>query len=122
MAIIVTVGLDQTLAQQLARALSADQHQISHKQKNVLSDDLIHADLIFANGERKQYLPILRMIRETHPALPFVVVTRVPETSDWLDALEAGATDYCSSPFDSRHMSWLMETALPSQRAVVAAA
>ena len=121
MARIITIGLDQTLAHQLGRALSPDQHQISHKSKNVLSDDLINADLVFANGEGKQYLPVLRMVRENHPTLPFVVVTRVPETSDWLDALEAGATDYCSSPFDARHMDWLMETAIPAAHRVAVA-
>jgi len=45
-----------------------------------------------------------------------VVVTRVPETREWLDALEAGATDYCSSPFETRQINWLMESALPKQR------
>jgi DNA-binding response OmpR family regulator len=45
--------------------------------------------------------------------LPFVVVTRVPETKEWLDALEAGATDYCSVPIEARQLHWLMESALP---------
>jgi len=121
MARIVTVGLDQTLANQLGRALAPGQHEISHKQqKGVMSGDLTEADMIFASGESRQYLPILRMVREIHPTLPFVVVTRVPETSDWLDALEAGATDYCSSPFDARHMSWLMESAFPEHRVAAA--
>jgi DNA-binding response OmpR family regulator len=120
MARIVMIGLDQMLAQQLGYALAPGQHKITHKQKNVASDDLVQADLVFANGEGKQYLPVLKRVREKHPTLPFVVVTRVPETSDWLDALEAGATDYCSSPFDSKHMDWLMETALPAHRVAVA--
>jgi DNA-binding NtrC family response regulator len=120
MAKIITIGLDQTLAQQLGHALAPGQHQVSHKKKNLRSDDLIHADLVFANGEAKQYLPVLRMVREFHPTMPFVVVTRVPETSDWLDALEAGATDYCSSPFDAKHMKWLMETAMPEHRTATA--
>lgn len=120
MANIVTIGLDSISAQMLGLALASGRHNISHQPRSIFSDDLTSADIVFANGDGKQYLPLLRRVRETHPHLPFVVVTRVPETSDWLDALEAGATDYCSSPFDSRHMNWLMETALPAHRVVAA--
>jgi DNA-binding NtrC family response regulator len=52
-------------------------------------------------------------VRRERPALPFVVVSRVPNTKEWLDALEAGATDYCAGPFGIRQIRWLMESALP---------
>jgi DNA-binding response OmpR family regulator len=120
MAKIITVGLDHGSAILLDRALAAGQHLIDHKPKSTGADDLADADIVFANGEGKQYLILLQEFRALYPALPFVVVTRVPETSDWLDALEAGATDYCSTPFDPRHMSWLMETAVPTPRVVAA--
>ena len=80
--------------------------------------DLIGADIVFAGGEPSQYLSLLRLVRDERPALPFVVVTPIPETMAWLDALEAGATDYCSSPFESRQIHWLMESALPKHRIV----
>jgi DNA-binding NarL/FixJ family response regulator len=48
--------------------------------------------------------------------LPFVVVTRIPETKEWLDALEAGAADYCSVSIEARQLHWLMESALPRPR------
>jgi CheY-like chemotaxis protein len=111
MARIITVGLERSTAQQLSRALGIERHEISHKPKSTPLDEVIDADIVFADGEGKRYLPLLKQVREAHPALPFVVVTRVPETADWLDALEAGATDYCSAPFESRQLSWLMETA-----------
>ena len=31
-------------------------------------------------------------------------------TTAWLDALEAGATDYCSCRFEKRQIQWMMET------------
>jgi DNA-binding NarL/FixJ family response regulator len=77
--------------------------------------------MVFAGGEPSQYLSLLRRVREERPALPFVVVTRVPETTAWLDALEAGATDYCSAPFEARQIHWLMESALPGRRKIAAA-
>ncbi len=52
--------------------------------------------------------------------LPVVVVSRLPEVSEWLDALDAGAADYCAAPFEHQHMSWLIESALlASQQALV---
>lgn len=121
MAKILTIGLDPVSADQLASALSRGGHQIVHKSGHLLQEDLLDCDIVFACAEGKQYFPLLRKVRESCPELPFVVVTRVPETSDWLDALEAGATDYCSAPFDPRHMSWLMETAVPERRTAAAA-
>ena len=34
------------------------------------------------------------------------------ETREWLDALDAGAVDYCAAPFEHQHMQWLINTAL----------
>ena len=68
--------------------------------------------MVFAGGEPARYLSLLRRVREDRPALPFVVVTQIGETKEWLDALEAGATDYCSVPIGTRQIHWLMESAL----------
>jgi DNA-binding response OmpR family regulator len=76
----------------------------------------LDADIVFAGGEPTYYISLLRRVRETRPTLPFFVVTRAPETKEWLDALEAGATDYCSVPIETRQLQWLMESALPRPR------
>lgn len=120
MARIVTVGLEKSAASQLGRVLGYERHEIAHKPKTTSVDDVADADIVFANGDGKNYLTLLKQVRESHPALPFVVVTRIPETSDWLDALEAGATDYCSAPFEPNHINWLMESAGMAVRAVAA--
>ena len=102
------------------RSDSGAASEIELKSKCASANDLIDADIVFANGDGKQYMPLLKQIREALPSLPFVVVTRIPETSDWLDALEAGATDYCSAPFEARQIGWLMESALPRPHTVAA--
>ncbi len=116
MAKVVLIGLEQPIASQLGRALNADCHQVEHRSWNEPADDLVDADIVFADGEGKRYKDLLCGIRNAKPDLPFVVVTRIPETSGWLDALEAGATDYCSAPFEARQISWLMESALSFRR------
>jgi DNA-binding response OmpR family regulator len=120
MANVFLIGLEQATAAQISRALAIERHQIQQKPRSIGAHDLLGVDIVFAGGEPSQYMPLLRFVREERPALPFVVVTRIPETTEWLDALEAGATDYCSAPFETRQIHWLMESALPRHRSVAA--
>jgi DNA-binding NtrC family response regulator len=113
------VGVEQGAAAQIAKALAVERHQLEQKTEDAVLD-ILDADIVFAGGEPVHYLSLLRKVREERPKLPFVVVTRVPETNEWLDALEAGATDYCSAPFENRQINWLMESALPHQRRAAA--
>ena len=121
MASVFLIGLEQATAAQFSRALAVERHRIEQKPQNIGIRDLMDVDIVFAGGQPSQYLSLLRRVREERPALPFVVVTRIPETTEWLDALEAGATDYCSSPFEARQIHWLMEAALPRRRSMAVA-
>jgi DNA-binding response OmpR family regulator len=112
MAKIVLIGLEQAAAGQICRALATDSHEVEHQPQNVVMRDLQDADIVFAGGEPGHYLALLMRVRKTRPTLPFVVVTRIPDTSEWLDALEAGATDYCSPPIEKQHVQWVMQSAL----------
>src|ERR1700691_1597927 len=102
MAKIFLIGLEQEAAGQICRALTVGSHQIEQQPQDVLVRELRDADIVFAGGEPAWYLTLLKRVREARPALPFVVVTRIAETNEWLDALEAGATDYCSVPIEAR--------------------
>jgi DNA-binding response OmpR family regulator len=121
MASVFLIGLEQPIAAQISRALAVERHKIEQRSQDIGVGEMMDVDIVFAGGEPSQYLSLLREVRKERPALPFVVVTRIPETKEWLDALEAGATDYCSSPFEARQIHWLMEAALPRRRSVVAA-
>jgi DNA-binding response OmpR family regulator len=113
MAKVICVGIEQPAAAQIAKALTVERHQVDQQTNCSGVLDFGDADIVFAGGEPSAYLSLLKTLREEWPGLPFVVVTRFPETTQWLDALEAGATDYCSAPFESRQIHWLMESALP---------
>jgi DNA-binding NtrC family response regulator len=116
MAKVVLIGLEQTDAGQICRALAVENHQIEQQPQSAAIRDLLEADIVFAGGEPDFYMPLLKSVRDARPSLPFVVVTRIPETREWLDALEAGATDYCAVPLETRQLHWLMESALPKPR------
>jgi DNA-binding response OmpR family regulator len=116
MAKVILTGIEDSVAKSLQHALAIEKHQIEHRPCDAPVDDFRDADIVFAGGDAKQYLPLLQRVRQSRPALPFIVVTRFPKTSEWLDALEAGATDYCSAPFHMRQINWLMESAIPRFR------
>jgi DNA-binding NtrC family response regulator len=122
MAKVMLIGLEYSTANQLGHALQDDRHQIELKPNTARAEELLDADIIFADGSEKRYLSLLRSIRKLKPRLPFVVVTRLPEITDWLDALEAGATDYCSAPFERRQIMWILDSAFARLMGVAAAA
>jgi DNA-binding NtrC family response regulator len=116
MAKIVLIGLEQAAAVQICQALAAERHRIEQQPPDVPIRVLADVDIVFAGGEPNRYIPLLARVREARPALPFVVVSRTAETKEWLDAIEAGATDYCSVPIERRQLHWLMESTRPWPR------
>jgi DNA-binding NtrC family response regulator len=91
---------------------------IQYRQRDAVVREILQADIVFAGGEPAFYTSLLRRVREARPTMPFIVVAGIPETIEWLDALGAGATDYCSPPIDARQLYWLMECALPHALAI----
>jgi DNA-binding NtrC family response regulator len=65
--------------------------------------------IVFAGGDSLLCLSLLRRVREEMPRLPFVVVAKSAGTGAWLEALGAGATDYCCLPVERRQIQRLME-------------
>jgi len=113
MANVILLGFETAAAHQIERALQNENHRVINTSLEASDAEVLDADIVFASGDGKRYVSVLKRVHESNPAMPFVVVTRLPETSDWLDALEAGATDYCSAPFEPRQLRWLMESAIP---------
>jgi DNA-binding NtrC family response regulator len=114
---IVLFGLDDSLASELSRVLVS-------QQQTVISEPFVApatcldvvrrtgAELIFCSSYRKRYLALLEAVGRFKPDLPVVVVSRVPEVAEWLDAIEAGASDYCAAPFETAHIQWILDSAL----------
>jgi DNA-binding NtrC family response regulator len=99
-------GLHSDLACELAerltsvcRVCSADAHfDISR----------CNADVIFCCADTA----LIGRIRRARPRAAIVVVTPQPEIADWLDSIEAGATDYCTAPFETSYLKWIVEGCL----------
>ena len=110
MAKILLAGLETTLADELSRVLSqlGQSAQIAVTGGGAESGDI---QLIFAPEAD------LAGIQRSHPGVPVIVVSRLPEVSAWLHALEQGAADYCGAPFEARQVRWALNSSLaPANR------
>jgi DNA-binding NtrC family response regulator len=117
--------LDASLAAQFGNAVSQPGrtfHCTASTSECISVAEREQADVVFCSADPGEYRRLLDALKRRGLPLPVVVVSRIPETSEWLDAMEAGATDYCAAPFERRHVSWLVESALLSTERVQAGA
>jgi|SRR5579863_1894878 len=124
MAKIVFTGLEQRVQNDLGRVLGDEGHEVQSMDSGffrlldasrVAVQDAGHfegADAVFCNGDCPGYALVLRQIRDLRPNLPIVVVTRLPESEKWLNALEEGADDYCSAPFEAIQVRWILSAVM----------
>ena len=119
-------GLDAMLATQLCDAVAQPGrafHTTVSTSECISVAEKLQADVVFCSSDQREYRRLLDAIERSSLQVPVVVVSRIPETSEWLDAIEAGANDYCAAPFERQHVSWLVQSALlAGQRAATALA
>jgi len=113
---VLLFGLDGSLSNELNPVLEklGQTVQIETSNSGVLENT--DANVIFAEGET------LGAVRNQRPELPVVVVSRIPEVRGWLDALEAGAIDYCGAPFEPTQLRWVLDSSLRASAPVRRAA
>ena len=114
---IVLLGLADNLVPELARVLTNRQltvRSLPFPCPSSLSSliDGLDAEVVFCAAEPAQYTSVLEAIERQKPDIRLVVVSPQPEVSEWLQALEAGVSDYCAPPFESTQVSWILESAL----------
>ncbi len=97
----ILAGLDPGLHQDLASALRALAIE-------VVSSERTDADLVFCGT------PAVESERRSHPTIPLIAVSGRQDVAEWLDAMEAGATDYCAAPFELVHLDWLLRSSARS--------
>ena len=106
MAKILLFGLDHGLSDELNPILKqlGQTVQVAPAASGVLEDT--DANVVFADGDS------VGAVRHQRPELPVVVVRLLPEVSGWLDALDAGACDYCGAPFEAAQVRWVLDSSL----------
>jgi len=111
MARILLAGLEAAMADELSRVLrqlGQSVHMTAVGSGAAVPGDI---ELIFAPAAD------LVSTQRSHPGVPVIVVSRLPEVSAWLWALEQGAADYCGAPFEARQVRWALNSSLaPANR------
>ena len=103
--------LEPSLEQELKTALAHPSiHMETVSQASGVPESSGHAGIVFCPFSR-DLNALLDATRDSR--IPVIVVTRTPETREWLDAMEAGAFDYCSAPFEPRQLQWILNSARP---------
>ncbi|HUP02850.1 MAG TPA: hypothetical protein VMU19_02595 [Bryobacteraceae bacterium] len=121
MARVALLGLPQDLAAELSRYLLAEGHTVEHKRYIQDLAKRSRPSAVFLSGDSPDFQDTVAALKDAEPGLPFVVTTRMPDSARWLNALEAGAADYCGAPFESVQVRWIMSSILGQQKACVAA-
>lgn len=86
-------------------------HELSDALRSIschLTDEPRSADIVFCGWDPNE---VSKRI-SAYGCKPVVIVSRLPDVSGWLDALEAGAVDYCASPFEPVQLRWILEAHL----------
>ena len=102
---VLLVGLEPLLAVGLTQHLSARGLEVHHAE--TLKPTNQPFDIAFCEVHQPGLLALLSAI-----AFPVVVVSRVPDVNEWLDAMDAGAADYCAVPFEHEHLDWILHSNL----------
>jgi PleD family two-component response regulator len=107
------LGLESSLCTDLGRSLAGHEVLILRnvpEQPREIERYLeqTRPDVLFCPSEESVLSRVLRAARTA--GVPAIVVSRLPHAHEWLDAIEAGASDYVAPPFEERQIEWLMST------------
>lgn len=117
MATLLFVGLESPGHRKLESVLQAEGHRVLR----AAAGQSYIADAAFCDGDDgERYSTVLSDIRASLPGLPVIVVTQNPTEKKWLDAIEAGAADYCSAPFEPIQVRWILDAVLKHVAAPIA--
>ncbi len=113
---ILLYAIEEPLAKELSSALAGLRLPAPPESFKDLDGCLRRLDnsgagLVFSSFSR-DFLALLAATSSGPRKVPVVVVSRCPEVKEWLDAMEAGAADYCAAPFEHRQLEWILSASL----------
>jgi DNA-binding response OmpR family regulator len=102
------VGLEPDLASELERTLAQMGHAASRSDLDQVPALARRLDVIFCSDQASNVNSLVALLRSLRTPIRVIVASRKAEETAWLEALEAGADDYCSTPFETAQISWAM--------------
>ncbi len=120
MAIVLLLGLEDSSAEILAKLTIQAGHMSRREPLRTTWETRPTEDVIFISGDQQSYREVLGNIGRFNGAPSVIVISRLGETSGWIDALEAGAADFLAAPYTLPQVSGAIETAMARPRAFAA--
>jgi len=120
MAAVLLLGLDEASAETLAKLSIQAGHTPRREAMRTTFQTRTEEDLVFVSGDQSSYRSAIAGIRQFPAAPAVIVISRLGETSGWLDALEAGATDFCAAPYTLPQIQGAITAAVSRTKAFAA--
>ncbi len=108
---ILLAHLDPEVESELRNTLShlAPSRQLDRAEENFNSFiDWRSYDVVFCPPERAEVMSILAASAGAPPRPAVIAASRIPEVSEWVDVLEAGAKDYVAAPFEEKQIGRML--------------
>lgn len=102
------IGLEPGLALELEQTLARLGHAASRSDLDQVPALARRLDVIFCSDQWSNVNSLVTLLRSLRTPIRVIVASRRAEEAAWLEALEAGADDYCSTPFETSQISWAM--------------
>lgn len=113
------IGLEPELALELEQTLARMGHTASRSNLDQVPALARRLDVIFCSDQWSNVNSLVALLRSLRTPIRVIVASRRAEEAAWLEALEAGADDYCSTPFETSQISWAMHhSPAPASRCV----
>jgi DNA-binding response OmpR family regulator len=105
------IGLEPDLASELEQTLARMGHAASRSEIDQVPALARRLDVIFCSDQWSNVNSLVALLRTLRTPIRVIVASRKAEERAWLEALEAGADDYCSTPFETAQISWAIRHA-----------
>lgn len=112
---VLLYGIDNDMAEELTGALQALDVTGVKVCDSLERARQTHPDVVFCSNRTQDLVAMHLILEQTSSAAPLIVVSRHPEAGEWIDAIEAGASDYCAPPFEHGALRWLLECNIQRQ-------
>ena len=104
---ITLLDLPEDVARPISEVLLRDRHTVT---ETAAAQGLKQQAVVFVSGDQPQFRETIRSLKESNPDVRVIVATRLPDDRKWIDALEAGAADYCGAPFETFQLRWVLSS------------
>jgi DNA-binding response OmpR family regulator len=106
---ITLLDLPEDVARPISKLLLQDRHTVMETAVDE-TEDVQRSAVVFVSGDQPEFRETIRRLRESNPEVKVIVATRLPDDRKWIDALEAGAADYCGAPFETFQIRWMLNS------------